>query len=347
MQKPQDVSEPAVLDVSGSMDILAVLLAMSIIPGHYTYREGLYLSWYGKRALQDPLLDRPYNERRCSNLEPSDPRYEVKVLEKTPKSQILEPFERSKGQVVALVPGQALSCGIGPFEEPRREPSITYLSAKDVLRWTKISEYLDRYEQRIPRHERHEVAVSQSEEFNNGSTQLRHHFDGLSAARVSQHSLSVHVPDFQGTDNVSLDRDFWIDAISFVVETKVFLTLLVALPLVYGGIHLTTWQFHFASHIEQLLWKIACIDIMGTIPLCVAFVVCIALIGHSPLRDSPLGEAAIDFLLLPMCWIFLTPMFIFYTLSRFYIVVESFISLRHVPIGVYAAIPWVQDIPHI
>lgn len=36
-----------------------------------------------------------------------------------------------------------------------------------------------------------------------------------------------------------------------------------------------------------------------------------------------------------------------YTASRLYLVTESFLSLRHVPIGAYAAVPWVQTIPHI
>ena len=39
--------------------------------------------------------------------------------------------------------------------------------------------------------------------------------------------------------------------------------------------------------------------------------------------------------------------FISYTLMRVYIVVESFISLRHVPIGVYAALLWALGIPHV
>ena len=34
-------------------------------------------------------------------------------------------------------------------------------------------------------------------------------------------------------------------------------------------------------------------------------------------------------------------------LSRIYLVVELFTSLRNVPIGVFAALPWVQNIPHI
>ena len=36
-----------------------------------------------------------------------------------------------------------------------------------------------------------------------------------------------------------------------------------------------------------------------------------------------------------------------YIFSRVYLVVESFISLRHLPIGVFAAVPWVQVILHI
>ena len=346
MQKPQDVSDPAVQDVSGDMDLLAVLLATSNIPSRHHFQEASDLTWYGKRALQDPLLDRPYNERRSSGLEPSDPRYEVKVLKKTLGSQILEPFELSNGHVVALVHGQALNCGIGPAEWFGIEIPITYLSAKDVLRWTKISEWI---EQQFPRHE---VAVSQSEDPTPGDTLSWKLLNDPSGARVPPYSLSVHVSDFQGTDEVSLDRDLWFDAIHFVVETKVFLTLLVALPLVYGGIHLTTWNFDFASHVEQMLWKIACIDIMGTIPLGVAIFACISPIQNyqyklTSIEGLPYKATGTALLALIVCWIFLAPMFIFYTLSRIYIVVESFISLRHVPIGVYAAIPWVQDIPHI
>lgn len=36
-----------------------------------------------------------------------------------------------------------------------------------------------------------------------------------------------------------------------------------------------------------------------------------------------------------------------HTASRLYLVTESFLSLRHVPIGAYAAVPWVQNIPHV
>ena len=325
------------------MDILAVLLAMSIIPGH-RFREAGRLIWYGKRALQDPHLDRPSNERQNSSLEPSDPQYEVKVLRKTPESQILEPFDRSKGRVVALVQGQALNCGIGPC----LEDSTTYLSAKDVLRWSKIAEWLDKHE---PRNSRHEIAVSQSEDLGHRSSLLRKLSDDPSGERLPRNAVSVHVSDLPGHSLGVLDSETALEAMSIVVENDVLLTLLVGLPLVYGGIHLTTWNFHFASQTEHLLWKIVCIDIMGTIPLGVTFFACLSPILVHILRYSLQRRhhmnMTINILETTVSLILFTSLFIFYALSRIYIVVESFISLRHVPIGVYAAIPWVQDIPHI
>ena len=41
------------------------------------------------------------------------------------------------------------------------------------------------------------------------------------------------------------------------------------------------------------------------------------------------------------------PCVILYALSRIYLVIESFVSLRHVSIGAYAAVPWIEAVPHI
>lgn len=102
------------------------------------------------------------------------------------------------------------------------------------------------------------------------------------------------------------------------------LTLLL-LPIAYGGIHLAAWGFEFPSPAESLLWKISCLIIMGLL----AMVVLMHWISSMELRH------------------FAYIMLILYVAARIFIVVESFISLRHVPIGVYAAVPWVQNIPHI
>ena len=330
-------------DLSGDMDLLAVLLTMSNISSQYPFAEAFSLVWYGKIALQDPLLDRPYNERRCSSLEPIDPKYEVKVLRNKPHSQILQSFDGSNRQVVALVPGQALNCGIGPIEEFFDKQRVTYLSAKDVLRWSKLSEWLDKFDQR---NETDEVAISQTEDLDYSDSLYRKLSD---KKIVPWDALSVHVSDLPVNSSLPLGRYIWVEALFFVSNNNILLILLVALPLVYGGIHLTTWNFHFASQTEQLLWKIACVDIMGTIPISVIFFGCISHVRSKAYRRWSIPEQEFAMLLLVQytSWILFTPLFIFYALSRIYIVVESFISLRHVPIGVYAAIPWVQDIPHI
>ncbi|MCJ1271471.1 hypothetical protein MMC22_011372 [Lobaria immixta] len=88
---------------------------------------------------------------------------------------------------------------------------------------------------------------------------------------------------------------------------------LALLPVAYGGIHLVAWGFEFPSPAESLLWKISCFLIMGFGLL---------------LLYPPLAS-----ILIPA--------------ARIFLVLESFLSLRYVPIGVYAAVPWVQNIPHI
>ena len=292
--------------MSDNMDLLAALLIMSNTP---YLAEAYGLVWYGKTALQDPLLNRAYNERRLSSLEPSDPRYEVMVLRNEPRSQILQPFDRSKGHVVALVPGQALNCGVGPS----RLSGVTYLSAKDVLRWSKLAKWLDKYEQRQLRDQ---VTISQSEELDSYDSMWRKLFWSPFNKLVHLNALSVHVPDLPlpGDSSVALHSDMWSDVVFFLWKSNVLLILLVALPLVYGGIHLTAWNFQFASQAEHLLWKIASIDIMGTIPLGLTFFRC-----NFEWTDEYDGVSVASPSVKCISWILLAPMSIFYALSRIYI----------------------------
>ena len=215
---------------------------------------------------------------------------------------------------------------------------ITHLSEKDKLRRSKFSKWLDRCFQR-----NQAIRKPQSEGQNLGTifNQLKISIDL---------DIETNVSNFPGSLTYSAFKTLskWR-----IYQAKEFLSILVVLSLVYGGIHLATWNFAFASKTEHLLWKIACIDIMATVPI---GIVCIEGL-------ESLIESLKDFLrsLFPRSWAWRVwyylserlPSAIFYTLSipyalsRIYIVVESFISLRRVPIGVYAAVPWVQAIPHV
>ena len=211
---------------------------------------------------------------------------------------------------------------------------ITDLSEKEELRWSKLCKWLDNYFRRNPAKRK-----PQSEGRN-----LYDLFHELEVDVIS--GLVANISNFPG----KLDDGYVM--LSGVVGNKGFLLILVVLSLVYGGIHLATWNFAFASKTEHLLWKIACIDIMATVPI---GVLCILVLdslidafdeGPFELRSTAQMEKIwLFYKLLSLAIIF--ALSVPYALSRIYIVVESFISLRHVPIGVYAAVPWVQAIPHV
>lgn len=108
--------------------------------------------------------------------------------------------------------------------------------------------------------------------------------------------------------------------------------ILLGLMTAYGGIHLSVWSYDFPTEKERWLWRVASMNVA-------AFgwgYLLLALFSTQLRHESQ--------------WLILIVFFVFVLLcvaSRIFIVVESFISLRTVPIGVYAAIPWAQYIPHI
>ena len=126
---------------------------------------------------------------------------------------------------------------------------------------------------------------------------------------------------------------------SFTLDNKIPIALFFLLPAIYGGIHLSVWGFEFPSRVEGLLWKISCIDLAATaVPF--AFLV---LWYSKVVKVEKLWEK-FSRLFTFFC---MTVLALAYVLSRLYIVTEAFISLRHVPIGVYSTVPWSQNIPHI
>ena len=334
VKKPQDISEPTIQDTSSHLDVLAMLTMTSWIGTFYPEADDM--TYYGKEKLKRSQSSSASDQGQTLDLEVRSHEVQVKIMSPWRQNQTIRPSDPSKGQVCALVPGQALDCGIGPDESSYSDPDkITYLSAKDVLRWNKASEWLENWERQHPavniwgfqrRRNSLWAAVLEMEKYD---------------PSLPRESLVGNISDFPGTPFVRLRREIWFFTLVFVVKNRMFLLLLVTLPLLYGGIHLATWDFHFASKTEHLLWKIACIDIMGAIPIACLYYEGFVLIARR-LKIHYL-ESVYHYPL----WAFYGPLSILYALSRLYIVVESFISLRHVPIGSYAAVPWVQDIPHV
>ena len=336
-KKPQDISEPTIQDTSKHLDILAIMTMTSRLRGRpFECYEVMSVKYYGIESFQRSHATSASDESRFAGIKGEPFEVKVKIMSESPQSQAIRPFDTSKGQVCALVAGQALECGIGPGGP--LPVNFTYLSAKDVLRWNKASEWLKNWERQHP-------AVNIRE------FQLRHDNLWYLLRKIPEYdldlsshwgSLAGHISDLPRKPPGGLNRYV---ILLLMINERMFLLLLVTLPLVYGGIHLATWNFHFASKTEHLLWKIACFDIMGTIPFGVLYFLGLDL--FFPFPNRYFNFKRLNKIYQPLLWAFYSPLATLYALARLYIVVESFISLRHVPIGSYAAVPWVQDIPHV
>ncbi|KAK4225957.1 hypothetical protein QBC38DRAFT_420222 [Podospora fimiseda] len=137
------------------------------------------------------------------------------------------------------------------------------------------------------------------------------------------------------------------------------LTWLFILPVIYGAVHLAAWRFHFPTKIEGLLWKISCLAVMGGIPavpvLALYGLVCFGILRFMCcLMDTEgrehfswnHGAGGLIWAHIGVMGILTAGLVLVYTASRAFIVLESFLSLRESPIGVYSTPAWVQMMPH-
>ncbi|KAL8966178.1 MAG: hypothetical protein Q9183_003488 [Haloplaca sp. 2 TL-2023] len=154
-------------------------------------------------------------------------------------------------------------------------------------------------------------------------------------------------------------------------------TAIMMLPgLLYGALHLTLWAYTFPTTAERDLWRISSVTLVAVpfvlgsaIPLQVTFWKIIGARDKEPqgkvsdpdpeshctkpvpnhakntmvnIAVSEIKRLGIDFAFFMLFLILLL-----YLFARVFIIVESFISLRHVPLGVYTEVGWSTYIPHL
>ncbi|KAK7932000.1 hypothetical protein PG985_002712 [Apiospora marii] len=115
--------------------------------------------------------------------------------------------------------------------------------------------------------------------------------------------------------------------------------LLLFLPALYGGIHLSAWNAMFGTNAETTLWRCSAILIMAGHPLFCALAFSLGKLMEFRKRDNYLDTGILVFCM----WCLLLS----YVAARVYIVAEAFISLYAVPIGVYWTPDWVEMLPHL
>ena len=135
------------------------------------------------------------------------------------------------------------------------------------------------------------------------------------------------------------------------VEANAFFIVIVY----YACLYLIAWGFHFPTHEERKIWRVLCIAMVASAIVFVASEVYQD--GHrtgrwrrwylalflkapvSPHQDSIPYTPAWHYTLLVV-------LATLYTVSRIYIVVECFLSLRTLPAGAYKSVEWTNILPH-
>jgi hypothetical protein len=119
------------------------------------------------------------------------------------------------------------------------------------------------------------------------------------------------------------------DVIYVSVVTYYF--VLPVVGVVFGGIHCIGWSFHFPSRDEAMLWRFSSAVLTVIAFLSPLLPILLVILGA--------GERSV----VPVATIIL----LIYIVSRLLLLVEAFISLRHVTPGMLALVKWTSFIPHI
>ena len=122
-------------------------------------------------------------------------------------------------------------------------------------------------------------------------------------------------------------------------DEGVGLAVVILFPVVgvvFGGIHCVGWFFDFPSRDEATLWQVSSAVLTGSAALIPLFAFLLAIIFQIP-----------KFTQNPFSIIIFTIILLGYVVSRLLLLVEAFISLRHLTLGMLALVKWTSFIPHI
>lgn len=312
LQKPQDVSIPIIIDPVELQNIVAFMVQESFMR---SYDFVIY----------------PPQPAEVSHQIPA-----VKLVNRTPvplmtegenaKPIFVKYLDEPKAFEFSLGPGEALPYGLG-------QGALTplQLNLRDLVRMKRVLAFI--------RETEHDC--------------LDYPQSSRTASGLCYKTKTEKYHEaFHGRSNVVLElrKDVslayrgsaeFVDLVVFLLglfrgESWKTMALRGMLPILYAGIHLTAWSYQFPTSLERTLWMASCFTICGgTFAL---------LLSVNTARRLPVSllEWAMGFLLLLS--IFIIPL---YAAARAFLIVEAFLSLRSLPIGVFWLPSWLQMIPHI
>lgn len=130
------------------------------------------------------------------------------------------------------------------------------------------------------------------------------------------------------------------------LQTSRTLAVFALLGLLYGGIHATAWNSYLPTAVERELFRLSTLSVVcGGFVIWASYHVEKFMSNFSDRHEGLLTEVA-DFL----AWlaiIIVGPVMFLFCVSRVFLVVEAFISVRRLPAGSYSTVSWVDFLPHI
>lgn len=375
-QKPLDVNEPTIVDTTAFQHSLAVGLTWETEyrDCSFTNKSGpIKLAAPTARHLEGWLIRFKSEELLCpeeSEVESENPDGSSTARNPLDENTIHIQYPGKEDVVKTLRTGQTLSNGIGPgylYRSNARDGSQpTYWirglrPSSESL--TVCPLRIDLTEKSIRRWERAGIARIKREELD---------------TYINDSARSLFPWNKSDPDKWDFHRDSWMRSLNFpykkpgsfnpfssseLLNQWILATVLLALLFAYGGLHITAWNFQFPSSQEQILWRIASLNLIGTGALGTILFFIWNRDGNHDSLDPPrqatiaqggpirkCAEQTAKFFyraVLLLSILLLIVLGIAYLVSRIYIVLESFICIRHLPIGVYAVNPWTSYIPHL
>ena len=107
--------------------------------------------------------------------------------------------------------------------------------------------------------------------------------------------------------------------------------------VIFGGIHCVGWFFSFPSSDEAMLWRVSSAVLTGTAFLVPLFFTVVGIFLKNP------NSHRREYFAIAISTIIL----LVYVVSRLLLLVEAFISLRHLTPGMLSLVKWTSFIPHI
>lgn len=234
-----------------------------------------------------------------------------------------------------LLEGQAVPCGVGSAfskQPPELKQSIEF-TARDHARWEAMMPFIDTV------------------------CTLQRPYRWIDCAKDARKEVSNAVnftgnlwfSDWKDKDGRVLNTFFGFARSGDVripkAKSRLLRVLEIALPMIYGGLHLT-WTSELPTPLESMLWKISCGVVAGG--LLMGWAIQRTIISPMKIRLGLLfGQKVANNTQGSLFWGIMVFIFSIYVTARGFIVVESFISLRAMPIGVFVTPAWLQMIPHL